>query len=739
MNNNNTVNNLSKKLLCVSISSASLLMATQTWAQGGFDIMLEEVVVTATKKNINESVQDVPLAITALGSDQLDVLQVRDLQSLSYEMPNVSLDPVGTYKGVANFTIRGLGINSSIPSIDPTVGVFVDGMYLGVNWGVNLDMFDVESVEVLRGPQGLLFGRNVTGGAVIVNTKDPSEEFDIASKASVEGGGDGGLNYTVMGYVSGPVTDQVGAKLALYHNNDEGWFKNQFTGEDHGASESYIVRPSVKISFSETTDLTIKLERGQTDADGAASQNRAAQDKDTFDLSFDEPGFTDIEWSHAVFELNWDVDFGDGTITNIAGWRDLEQSNVTDIDGLPRLIFHSSNILEQDQMSNELRYTGRFFDSTQFTTGLYYFTQDMAYQAARTFGSNVQTGGGLLDHESWGVFLSADIDLTDDLTLNVGGRYTYEEKSVKIATQPLNRVNTPTPSPSTVFPALPGQCNVLTSCNFDFIDSDDWNSFTPKVGIQWRVNEDSQMYAYYTKGFRSGGYNLRSASADVPPGPFDQETQDSVEFGAKYQTPDRRIKANFALFYNKIEDMQREVSFSTGATIVQIIQNTAEATIQGAELELQYLPLDQLLLTASAGYTDGSYDKVFEDLTRDSPPVVDDRDLALDIPRLAPWTYNVGANFNQPIGSLGELSARISWAHRDKSYFNDTNTGVLRSADIINASVALTPPSEVWTFTLYGKNLKNEVTESVNIPTSFGSFTGINKGRVYGLEVQYSL
>ncbi|MFZ5617351.1 MAG: TonB-dependent receptor plug domain-containing protein, partial [Pseudomonadota bacterium] len=145
------------------------------FAQGAAEALRDEILVTATKQADAENVQDVPLSVTAYGDEQLDALKVRDLQSLSYSAPNVQLDDIGTSRGVANFSIRGLGINSSIPSIDPTVGTFVDGVYLGINAGVVLDIFDLESIEVLRGPQGILFGRNTTGGAVLINTKKPGD------------------------------------------------------------------------------------------------------------------------------------------------------------------------------------------------------------------------------------------------------------------------------------------------------------------------------------------------------------------------------------------------------------------------------------------------------------------------------------------------------------------------------------------------------------------------------------
>ena len=220
----------------------------------------EEVVVTVTKKNIEETVHDVPLALTAYGADQLDALHVRDLADLSFSMPNVQLDDIATVKGTANFSIRGLGINSSIPSIDPTVGVFVDGMYMGITSGVLLDMFDLESVEVLRGPQGLLFGRNVTGGAVVINTKDPGDAFAFSVKTGIEGRlkAGTGASYYAMTSVTAPVVEDLSARLSMYLNIDEGWHENLFDGRDFGEVESYIARPSLRWMPTQAIELLVR-------------------------------------------------------------------------------------------------------------------------------------------------------------------------------------------------------------------------------------------------------------------------------------------------------------------------------------------------------------------------------------------------------------------------------------------------------------------------------------------------
>ncbi|NRA31019.1 MAG: Plug domain-containing protein, partial [Parvularculaceae bacterium] len=213
----------SKRSGLLATASFFALALTPAVAQdggGAIDALTDVITVTATKSVDPEDVQDVPLAVTAFNAASLDALNVRDLEDLSFSAPNVALDDIGTARGQANFSIRGLGINSSIGSIDPAVGVFVDGVYLGSTSGVVFDIFDLESVELLRGPQGILFGRNTTGGAVLVNTANPTDElqgkFTYIMETPVDDGR-GGPNQYFMGTVSGPIIeDKLNGKIAAY-------------------------------------------------------------------------------------------------------------------------------------------------------------------------------------------------------------------------------------------------------------------------------------------------------------------------------------------------------------------------------------------------------------------------------------------------------------------------------------------------------------------------------------------
>ncbi|SDZ89393.1 TonB-dependent receptor [Microbulbifer marinus] len=712
-------------------------------AEGAVGTIMEEVEVTARKRADAEKLQEVPVAATAYSGDQLEALQTRDLQSLSFKMPNVQLDDVGTVKNTANFTVRGLGVNSSIPSIDPTVGVFVDGMYMGINAGVVTDMFDLEGIEVLRGPQGLLFGRNVTGGAVVIKTARPTDEFSSKFKVSTTDS----LDTVVAASVNGAISDRVNGRLTAYYNDDQGWFENVYTGNDEaGASDTWFIRPSFSVDLSETAELLVRMEHGRMDSAGVVAQNRGAlaanyplyplfgidvsgwdNSDDSFEVAQNEEGFQEDEWTQAIAEYNQDVAFGNGTITNILAWRAYDANGIGDIDSLPITAFHAATRVDQSQLSNELRYAGRF-GATSLTTGVYWFSQDLEYYENRLLPLNGLdvTGGGQQDHEAMGVFAQADVDLNESWVLTLGGRYSTEDKDAKIATIPVDL------------------CSLDGCVAYDFEDSESWSAFTPKVGLQWNLADNAQIYSFWTKGFRSGGYNMRNTSPTALPGPTDQEEQTSFEIGGKAEWFDGRLRTNLALFHNTIDDMQREVNESDPIfTVVQVIRNTADATINGAEFEAMAAATDNLLFTFNVGYVDGDYDKVRGDISGDG--MVNGADLGLDIPRLAPWTYGVGMVHDLQLGSLGTLTSRFNFNHRDEAPYTDNNLGMLSAADMLDISFGFTPDSGNYRLALFGKNMLDEVTEGNNtqLPITLGgpgaSFTPLNKGRIMGVELTYDL
>ncbi|MEM6731460.1 MAG: TonB-dependent receptor, partial [Myxococcota bacterium] len=676
------------------------------------DGKVEVMTILGTKKAGGESLLEAPVAVSAFSTEQLEAVQFRDTESLTFSIPNVSLDSVGAAKGIANFSIRGLGANSSIPSIDPTVGLFVNGIYQGSNVGAVLDTFDLESVEVLRGPQGVLFGRNVTGGAVLLQTRRPGDEFSFQFKSNVETG----LEYRLYGGVDITIVpDAVLLRISGQWRDDAGFFTNQFPTSvdpaqfatlqsandlqfeseerEFGGEETFLVRPT--LTLLPTDDLTIHVtyERIQTRAAGPASQSTLGGPSsgrfEDFDFAIDEPGFTDYDVDNVFAEATYEVG-GNGVITELFGYRNIRSSARSDIDSTPLQIFHAGVAADIEIITNELRYSDSILDEKlDFTVGLYYFNQIIDYREHRdlagaavalgdpsTFGLLGQdpdlalisnTMGGDQDQTSLGAFGQVGYELTDKFELVGGLRYTWERKEARIAT--FNGI-----------PGAPDTCGeeLGGSCQFDFFDDETWQDLSPKLGFNYIPRPGSVVYGSYTRGFRSGGYNLRNTSPTAAPGPFDPENQDAFELGAKGSLLDGKLILGGAGFFTVMSDVQREVNVPDVATgVVQIIDNTADAFIYGVEGEATIRPTKSLTLFGTFGVTDADYNDVRFDLNGDG--AVDVFDEELELPRLARITATAGFNYNIDLSGAGSIDIGGNYAYRDTSFFTDNNLGQLPS------------------------------------------------------------
>ncbi len=690
---------------------------------------ITEILVTGTKTRDPENVQDVPLAVTAFNEQTLEAFKIRDISGLSFQTPNVSLDQVGTSRGTANFTVRGLGINSSIPSIDPTVGVFVDGVYLGINGGVVFDLFDLSSIEVLRGPQGVLFGRNVTGGAVVINTGNPTEDFRGKFRAAVDGpvdSGRGGANYTVSGVISGPIVEDVLLfKVGAYYNKDEGYFLNLANGSNQGRAETKILRGALEARLGDLT-LVGKLDYFKSDGDGPASQNRGFFARDSFKLAIDNRGSYDNEiWTSS---LTGTIDIGPGTLTNVFGWRKYDVFTDGDIDGTPLFLFHSTTGTAQEQYSNELRYAIST-DKLDLTFGGFYFTQDLAYTEQRALRRDLPVnlqppqsyGGGQQDHEVIGVFANAQYKLVGDLSVIAGLRWNQETKDAAV----------------TFITARP-ECSVIVgTCPFGtspyrpgvetagFRDKVRFQNLSPKLGLQYEF-ADSQVYGHWSRGYRSGGYNFRISNVAIFNRAFlatnslgfDEEKVDNYEIGGKFQTADKSFTLNVAAYITKVGNMQREVNLSDpGAGVVQNILNTADATVKGVEAEARMRVSDSLVFTANFGVIDANYDNVLFDISGDG--TISGADLALSLPRVVPVTVGAGVLHELDLGS-SSIVTRVNYQYRDKAAYTDDNLGWLNDLSMLEANITWNTPVQGLALSLYGRNLFDEVQEGGDTQVPFG-------------------
>lgn len=711
--------------VAAEVSEASGTVKSNAVAQDSGSLM-QDIIVTATKKSRAEEGQKVPIALTALSGAQLESRHVTTLRDLGTFSPNVSLEPNGTIKGLANFTIRGLGANTATASVEPTVGLFINGIYQGVIGGQIMDNFDVESVEILRGPQGTLFGRNVTGGAVVVRTARPTAQ--LSAKFQLEYSTRDDIKAAAT--VSGPViSDAVLAKLTAYYRHDGGWFYNQTLHRHVGGDNTWFVRPTIVVKPAEGVDQTFIFQHLEIDGDGIVSR-KVYLNPHPFQITQDYAGYTRVRSTDFTSETNIDVGLGNGKITNIFGYRQLLQRSGRDFDSGPTLINHAQDYLDQRQYSNELRYAGNFGDLIDLTTGLFLFKQSFLNIDQRNTTAGQTGGGGTIHQKGWGVFGQADVHFASSLTAVLGLRYSWEQKEAHVA-----RAQASQP------------CSLATlTCIFTGTDAlnakKSWSALSPRVGLNWQANLDVLVFGSFSKGVRSGGYNTRRSSP-TDPGVFDQEKLSSFEVGVKSSLFDKRARVNLTGFYNKLKGMILNGNFGCTVSpscpngVVSTLFNAADARIYGAEGEFVVAPFNGLELNANVGLTKGNYTKVLADLNKDGS--INAIDKNLQVPRVSKWSYNLGGTYTFSFANSSKLAFHADYGFRSQMFVDEPNRVPTIAYKRLNGDISYTVPGGQLELSAYVKNLSNREQNTAATPVVPGVayYYTIDKGRIWGGAINY--
>ncbi len=719
---------------------------------------LEEVVVTATRRA--ESAQDVPVALTPLSADALENAAVIDITDIGFLAPNVQLQPVSTFPGFATFSMRGIGTGAnSIRTLDPTVQVLIDGMVVATQIAGQLDAFDYEAVEVMRGPQGIFFGRNSIGGAVQMRTGKPTEEFNGRVKASV-----GSQNLVLLeGVVQGGMTDTLRGKVAVQYRQFDGFFEdnnggtfvpapNNPSGADPGTptqtnatQESIFIKPTVTWAPSDSFDLTLFGQYFKDD--GGSGSTQAFIDpslpappmvtlfgytppEDQFEVNHDIVGESDTDIKQLVLEANWTL--GNGVLTSVTGWRDLTFSSTNDIDGTPFLLIHFPDNQETaSQISQELRYAADVSDTLDFIIGGFFLDAEQGVLERREF-SGLTAGRDHFDYNyiqsdwtqtvtSLAAFGNVRWQFAENWTINGGIRFSREEKDLDIS------LLTPCTGPG------------FTGCSTDRNQvGDTWNNTSPRLALEYRPQDALMFWGSWTRGFRSGNYNARAPSVAAL-GPAEPEQADQFEIGMKGDFADGRLRANIAAFYTIYDEIQRVTNGEDElGNPLQLLRNAAKANIPGIEAELTWLPTDNLLLMGSFGWIDPEFEEFTGlDLGGGSPEENERLALLLEFERVPTFEYTVLGEYTVPMGQRGDLAFRAQYAWRD-GFFTDVTNNPTRTIDsfgILDASVRWT--NDNWRVALWGRNLAEENYADI-ISAAFNQQRFGGQARTWGLEVGYS-
>jgi iron complex outermembrane recepter protein len=654
---------------------------------------LDEVVVTARRRE--ERLQDVPVAVTALSSEALENLQASDIGALEGAVPNLTLHEGDAANAVVY--LRGVGQVDSLAFADPGVGVYVDDVYLGRAQGAFLSVYDVDRIEVLRGPQGTLYGRNTIGGAVKFVSTPLSAVRGGRAEASV---GDYGLVETRIS-AGGALNDDATllGKAAVSLSRRDGYSDNAFDGMDDGDKDQVAGRVSLEYRPTDALSVRLNVDASRDRPDTSRTPARATSVlglypdtmADPFKVDADFNDLNTLDTFGAALTADWAVS-DLWSFKSVTAWRSMDYASHLDLDATPLAVFGVYVDEDQHQFSQEfqLTYAGERLDAV---AGVFYFDEsDLTYSGLLGPVISLVTGSINDQHNrSWAAYGQATYDLTERLSLTAGMRYTYEDKDFR-RTQTFY-------GPLTEPPARDDPGLLVT----DIDTSESWDSWSPKLGLDYAVSDDVMAYVSVSRGFKSGGFDGRANDASGA-APYDPETLWAYEAGVKSTLMDRRLTANMAVFWNDYTDLQLS-SFSAdgGGGFIALFTNAGAATIRGAELELTARPIPDLTLNATVGYLDARYDDYI------GPGGVDisDQRHLVNAPE---WSARLGGVHVTDLGVNGTITLGADASYRSKVYPTVSSSEVLAQDGytLIDAFVRWSDRDDHLFVQLGGQNLTDE-------------------------------
>ena len=717
-------------------------------------LALEEVIVTARKRA--ESMQLVPVAVSAITAAELAQSSIRNLQDIQGFVPNLLIDRVPGLQSGAAIAIRGVSYQEIDKSLDPGIGVLLDGVYLGTNSGQILENFDLERIEVLRGPQGTLFGKNTIGGALSIIRTAPTKEFGMKVQGTL-GEND---RQDIRGLLNLPLTDKGGIKLFASKLESDGYIKNTTYNKDQGGQNLADYGVTLAYQFTDELDVSFTAERTRDKSEvGAwADFNKfefsVPQDAACllspdfggcflFDTGSDEdhsstnaPNSADT--TNDFFNLTINYDLSDWMITSITGYIDRDERSRQEYDA-NSLEFLYVNVDESySQFSQELRTTGNIGDVVM-TAGLYYWHSE--YDAAQTsydlwkylptgpfptnsFGGTWPVGTRAIikqrgENTSYAAFASADWSLTDKLTLNLAARYTYDERSLQPSSSQFESEDGS--------PLVPGGETVKVDA--------DWDQVSPRIGAQYDFTDDLMAYVSYSEGFKGGGFFGRITSVDNVR-QYNPETVETYEAGVKSDWWNQRLRINAAVFTSEYKDKQEDIIVTDPSGLVDtVVLNASSATMQGLELEMTALLADGLTLVAQGGYLDAGYDN-FQ--IAGIPGVPDDASK-LKMRNTPEFTFGAGVRYVQPVFDDSEMSYNVNYAWRDSyvTIFNNDPLGDVDALGFWNANIDFRL-RDMLTVSVYGRNITDERYYRAVLIPPLASFGQWNEPRNYGVTLTYT-
>jgi iron complex outermembrane receptor protein len=701
--------------------------AQQTPAQGeeAKPNTLDAITVSARKRE--ESLQEVPVAVTAFTADGLDKLNVEDISDLGAFVPNLTVYAARGSSSTLTAYIRAVGQSDPLWGVDPGVGLYLDDVYVARPQGALLDVFDVERIEVLRGPQGSLYGKNTIGGAIKYVSSALDEDF--YGRGSVTIG-----NYSQLdtkASVNLPLGGGWATRLAVASLSRDGYGENVRTGQEVSDKEilaaratlGYLGSPDFSAKFSvdwmddQSGVRGAKMLRPNTNVVIPVATVPALDSR--YDVRNGMPNINDTSMLGASATLSWNL--GDAwVLKSVTAYRESDTETNIDFDTLPNTIADVKAFYSDDQLSQEFQLNYDAGGKVRGVAGLYWFTGSAGGQVLNNFyGLSFGDTQGVVDTDSVAVYGEFTWDFAERWALTLGGRYTDEKKTADVYN--IGYTDATFTRPSGAVAA-------------DFEDSVSFQNFSPKVSLDFKLSEDILLYALASRGFKSGGFNIRAQATAVPRSrlPFDDETVTTFEVGAKNAFLDDRLFVNLAYFNSDYKDIQLSVFTAVPGSNPPVFfgdfANAGEGSVDGIELEYQALLSPGFTLQGNFAWLDAEYDEF----------------ITNNVNVAANQKFTNAPDFSAAITGLhtlqlqggGSFTTRVSYSYQSEVYpTTDLSEAIKQPGYGLVSAGLIWQTAGAWRFALEGANLadKEYRTTGYNIP-ALGVLTGF-----YGAPRTYSL
>lgn len=727
---------------------------------------LDEIIVTARKRE--ENLQTAPLSVAAFSGDALEKSGIDEFSEIARRVPGFTFNPDNVSE--PNIFLRGIGTDIESAASNPAIGFFLNDVYLSRAQGTAIELFDLERVEIVRGPQGTLYGKNVVGGAINFITRKPTDEFRAGAEAGIGNYG----SFDVKANVAGGLAEGLSGSIAASARHHDGYARNTFTGNDVEDLDAYGVMAQLRYQQGDGLDILLTGDLTRRRGGGKWVDIQIPSDHNIPFVNAERrrgpnniDGKQDADLGGVHLSVNYDA--GVGTLTSVTAWREGQFASLNndagsfidftkmsygpdgriDFGAIDHSLFNDDYYInDKDEtaksFSQDIRFRSDFDGPFNLLAGLFYQhetvdrTEIADYIFVEFYAQGKEIAETRLKSDTWAAFVEGTFDITDTLGVTAGIRYTKDKKRFSVYRETIGDF---------LGAEFEDENGNFTHA-FSASDKRSWDAWTPSLNLHWQPAKDVYLYGLVSKGYKSGGWNGENATN---PGEarvaYNPEYAWNYEIGAKTTWLDNRLRFNITGFWTEYEDLQTQqfVIFDPNLPADNVISNAGKARVKGIEIETALAPVRGLTLFANYTYMDAKItgDLISTELQYDpgcfcSVPVP--TNLKGNVLRRSPEnSFSIGGDVTVPVSSRLNAFVRADYNWTDDFFFDNENSPrtLQKSVGVLNGSIGVATEDDKWEFRVWAKNLTNELYEAGKSDVIGSVLVSYNPPRTYGATLRW--